>query len=94
MAIVRYLVSMAGTPVSIAPGDEREVSDAEAGRLVEAGFAEIVTPPVVANQTGDDTGEYPAVKSVVEEPVHKQISLEIDPVPVMAKIVPVKPKRK
>lgn len=72
MTRVKYLVSMAGTTISIRSGEEREVSDAEAVRLADAGFAEIVSPvPVVADQKADDTGEFPAVKPVPVKPKRK-----------------------
>lgn len=36
---IRMLVSMAGTGFSLSPGDETDRDDAEAARLIAAGFA-------------------------------------------------------
>jgi hypothetical protein len=39
MRRVRILVSISGSAYSLRPGEETELDDAEAGRLVAAGFA-------------------------------------------------------
>lgn len=36
---IRMLVGLAGNEYSLAPGDEREFADAEAIRLIDAGYA-------------------------------------------------------
>jgi hypothetical protein len=36
---LKMLTGLSGPDYSLAPGDEREFEDAEAGRLIEAGFA-------------------------------------------------------
>lgn len=50
---IKYLTCLAGTNHVRNIGDILDTPDDEAGRLIEAGFAEIVpeeTPPVAANQ--------------------------------------------
>ena len=42
--LIRYLCAFAGPSVSIAVGDVRDVEDAEAARLIAAGFAEPAAP--------------------------------------------------
>lgn len=44
MVTLRYLVAMAGTAYSRRKGDVAEVPDAEAARLIAAGFATEVKP--------------------------------------------------
>lgn len=46
MARVKCLTSLAGVNFSFAPGQEAEFADDEAARLVAAGYAEYLTPPV------------------------------------------------
>ena len=41
---VKMLTGMAGRDYSLSPGDEHECSDAEAARLIAAGFAEPLAP--------------------------------------------------
>lgn len=38
--LLKMLVSMAGPEFTLSPGDEHEFENEEAGRLIEAGFAE------------------------------------------------------
>jgi hypothetical protein len=45
MAIVRMLTSIAGADFSRNKGDQHECSDAEAERLIAAGFAEAIESP-------------------------------------------------
>lgn len=39
---LRMLVGLSGNEYSLSPGDERDFPDAEAGRLIDAGYAEAV----------------------------------------------------
>lgn len=43
---VKLLVGLSGNDYSLAPGDEFDFSDAEAGRLIEAGYAVKAEEPV------------------------------------------------
>lgn len=45
---VRYLTGMAGVGFVVHAGDERDVDDAEAQRLIAAGFAKAVTQETMA----------------------------------------------
>lgn len=64
---IKVLVRQAGLPHS--PGDEREVSDAEAQALIAAGHAEAVEPPParkVTKRRGGKAAETAAVEPPAE----------------------------
>ncbi|MBD9636090.1 hypothetical protein IB277_07255 [Ensifer sp. ENS07] len=44
---IQMLVGLAGNEYSLAPGDEREFPQAEAVRLIDAGFAKLVADGAV-----------------------------------------------
>jgi hypothetical protein len=49
MPKIRVLTSMVSPSVSHAPGDIIEVDAAEAGRLIQAGFAEPIDSPITVS---------------------------------------------
>lgn len=62
---IRFTVSMSGPELSVAPGDEIEIAEEEATRLVAAGFAE---PMVKAADKGSNSaGTERATKRKVTE---------------------------
>jgi len=53
---IKYLASFAGPGTFIASGEVHEVDDAEAGRLIAAGFAEAAVPGVAEIETAAFAG--------------------------------------
>ncbi|NZD50534.1 hypothetical protein [Rhizobium leguminosarum] len=43
--LLKMIAGLSGPEFNLAPGDEREFDDAEAGRLIDAGFAVMADTP-------------------------------------------------
>lgn len=54
---IRMLVGLSGNEYSLSPGDEREFPDAEAIRLIEAGYAIPVAEEIVERAVAQPASE-------------------------------------